>query len=185
VRSRPIIIPAPEDSDESPFSVRDELTIVEAAMIYAGRHPSSRLLRDASLEDVEIFLGREAQSDDDAKPKHRGAQRRWAAARRLSWDIYCTLKGMVERGEIKPVRESFSPSGKLDPRRTTIRTADVADLAKQRGERPEYLAGFFDADKPHRAGPVMVPAALDRERKKPHLEVGEDRRRAHRVNVPA
>jgi hypothetical protein len=54
VRSRPVVIPAPKGSDESPFTVGDELTIVEAAIIYAGRHPM--LLSDAPLHDVEIFL---------------------------------------------------------------------------------------------------------------------------------
>src|SRR6516165_5896717 len=114
----PIVIEAPEGSDESPFAVRDELTIVEAAMIYAGRHPMSVFLSDASLDDVEIFLGRESLSDTARRAECQGTGQPGAALRQLSWDIYCALNGMVERAEIKPVRESFLRSGKLDPRRT-------------------------------------------------------------------
>jgi hypothetical protein len=34
---------------------------------------------------------------------------------------------------------SYDRVGKIDPRRTRIRTSDLADLAAERGERPRYL----------------------------------------------
>jgi hypothetical protein len=138
----PVVIPATEG--ESPFTVKDRLTIVQAALIYAGRHPMSVFLSDGSLDDVEVFIGRKGSSDSARGRRLRGAERRWAGARRLSWDIYCTLNRMVERGKIEPARQSFE-GGRLDPRRTTIRTADLVKLAERRGERPEYLAEFFGA----------------------------------------
>jgi hypothetical protein len=157
----PIVIPAPEGSDESPFTVGDKLTIVEAAMIYAGSHPLNVFFDQASsnedsLRETERFISR----------GHRGGNEH-AERRKLTWDIYCTLKGMVEQGEIEPVQRGFLESGKLDPRRTFIRTSDLVKLAKRRGERPEYLAEFFDADAPPRKGPQLVPGGRQEPRDEP------------------
>jgi hypothetical protein len=88
----------------------------------------------------------------------------------LSWEIYRQLLRDVKRGKIEPVKPSFFQDGTLDPRRTTIRTSDLVKLAKRRRERPEYLAEFFDADKPPREGPIMASGARQEPR--------DDRRRA-------
>jgi hypothetical protein len=107
-----------------PFTVGDTLTIYDAARVYFGGHPGGIFIEEASIDQLERFLGREARD----------------GVRTLGWDIYCELTRRVEAGTIKPVRAAFLPSGKVNPRDTFIMTEDVAALAKEREESPKYLA---------------------------------------------
>jgi hypothetical protein len=123
-----------EYEEAPPFEIGDELTIYEAATVYAGRHASSKFLSDATLEDVEIFLGR---GSTDAR-------------RRLSWDVYCDLLRLIGRGEVEPLRSAYLPDGKFDPLKTVIRTADVAKLGVRRGDDPELLRGWARIEPPRK-----------------------------------
>ena len=107
-----ITIEAPLNSDEAPFIIGDSLTVVEAAMVYAGRHPHTVFLRDGSVADVEKFIRLES----------------------LSWAVYHTLLGAIRRGDIKPIRSDFDRDGGIDPRSTVIQTSDLAALARTRGD---------------------------------------------------
>jgi hypothetical protein len=93
-------------------------------MIYAGRHPAGRFLKDGSVEDHLDFLKAGMSKGGKA---------------RLSWDIYCEIIRRIKLGEIKPLPGRYLPSGEIDPVRTVIRTSDLARLASERGERPKYL----------------------------------------------
>jgi len=127
------IIPAVEGG--AFLAIGDTLTIFDAAMIYADRHPASEFLRGASLSEAEQFLGRE---------QRRGCDNENAARRKLSWDIYCELMRRVESGKIKPVRTGSLPSGEIDPRETAISIACLAELARERGDKPEFLKPLIE-----------------------------------------
>jgi hypothetical protein len=145
------VIPAPLDAGED-FHVGPELTIYQAAMIYSGRHPHESFLRDGDVDDYLKFL-------KAGIPKVPRSKKR-ARARR-SWDIYCELMKRIEAGAITPVRFAYQRSGELDPIRTVIRLDDVAALATDRGERPNYLRHIQNgATNPARAagGPVIERA---------------------------
>jgi hypothetical protein len=107
-----------------PFRIGSRISVYVGAMIYAGRHPAGRFLKDGSVEDHLDFLKAGMSKGGKA---------------RLSWDIYCEIIRRIERGEIKPLQVRYLPSGEIDPVRTVIRTSDLARLARERGERPEYL----------------------------------------------
>jgi hypothetical protein len=124
------IIPAPLDAGED-FQVGPELTVYQAAMIYAGRHPYEGFLRDGTVDDYLKFL----KAGIPKQPK----ETRVRARARRSWTIYCDLMERIKVGTIKPVRREYQGSGELDPARTVIRLEDVAALATERGERPRYL----------------------------------------------
>jgi hypothetical protein len=51
---------------------------------------------------------------------------------------------LIQFGKIEPVRRRFLPNGKIDPLTTEIAVADVAEIARRRGERPRYLAHLVD-----------------------------------------
>ena len=125
-----LAIPAPTEQDE-PFKIGDVLTIYEAAMVYAGRHPYPYFfdVKDRSIEaHLEFLKLGLAQSP----PRKRVRAER-------SWDIYCELIRRIEQSRIQPVKLASDPLGGIDPCRTRIRTSDLADLAKERGETPRYL----------------------------------------------
>jgi hypothetical protein len=125
-----LAIPAPTEQDE-PFKIGDVLTIYEAAMVYAGRHPYPYFfdVKDRSIEaHLEFLKLGLAQSP----PRKRVRAER-------SWDIYCELIRRIEQGGIQPVKLAYDRLGRIDPRRTQIRTSDLADLAKERREKPRYL----------------------------------------------
>jgi hypothetical protein len=124
-----VVIPAPLDAGP-PFEVEHELTVYQAAMIYAGRHPHEGFLQDGAVDDYLKFL----QAAIPSQPKARERVR----ARR-SWDIYCELMKMIKAGAISPVRSAYQRSGEPDPVRTIIKTSDLVDLAKSRRERPQVL----------------------------------------------
>ena len=85
----PTSIPAPT-ADEKPFQIGDELTVYEAAMVYAGRHPyphgfgpyDSRNKRERCLTLLKLGLS-------ERLPRRQRAQR--------SWDIFCELGDPVRR----------------------------------------------------------------------------------------
>jgi hypothetical protein len=148
VPSAEFVVPAPRDSNEKPFSIGDELSVFEAAMIYAGRHPALAILQGGDIGDHLAFL----------KAGIRDQERRKRARAQRSWDIYCTLVGRIERREIRPLKLAYDARGNLDPRRTTIETSVLVDLAVERGERPKYLRHRMP-DQSLRLGEVQVPAA--------------------------
>jgi hypothetical protein len=120
-----------------PFTFGDRLTIYEAAMVYSGRHPGSPFLDSekygrASLRDYEKFLGK--GSGDPM--------------RALGWYVFGELRRRVAEGAIKPVSPAYMDSGEFNPLDTVIKTADVAALARERGETPEYLAPWMNVPTP-------------------------------------
>jgi len=123
-------IPAPANSDEEPFEIGCELTVFQAAMIYAGRHPHPRFLKGASIDHHLEFM----RAGIPQQPRSR-----LRARARRNWDIYCEIIRKIEGGEIWPIRRASDRRGRLDPVRTVIRTSDLEWLAAERGERPKYL----------------------------------------------
>jgi hypothetical protein len=115
---------------EKPFEFGDTLTVFEASMVYAGRHPHGQFLKGANVNDHLKFL----RAGIPEQPRSRVRAR----ARR-SWDIYCALIDRIKDGIIVPARISYQQSGEIDPIRTLIRTRHLVDLARDRGEHPKYL----------------------------------------------
>ncbi|HKD27372.1 MAG TPA: hypothetical protein VKC66_15915 [Xanthobacteraceae bacterium] len=123
------IIAAPLDAGKD-FTICPELTIYQAAMIYAGRHPHEGFLRNGTVDDYLRFL--RAGIPNEPKSRKRARAQR-------SWTVYCELMARIKTGTIKPVRCEYQRSGEIDPVSTMIRLADVIQLATERGERPKYL----------------------------------------------
>ena len=128
--TRKTVIPAPVNSDETPFQLGDELTVFEAAMVYSGRHPHSRLLQDATVKDHLDFLKAGIPRSPRSKVRIRA---------RLSRDILREIIAGIERNEIRPSRRAFDESDQVDPIRTRIKTLDLVKLAADRREVPKYL----------------------------------------------
>jgi hypothetical protein len=127
-------IRAPLHADEKSFEIGDTLTVFEAAMVYAGRHPHSRFLRDGSIEDRLTFL----------RAGIREREPRVRIRARVSWDILCELVKRIEHGRLNAVRPAYSKDGQIDPIRTVIRTADLVALAIERGNQPKYLRHLLE-----------------------------------------
>jgi hypothetical protein len=123
------LIPAPAGSNENPFVIKNTLTVFQAAMVYAGRHPLPRFLKPGSREERETFL-------------HAGMHLHKRVQARLSWNIYCELLNRIKRRELTPVKTAYSKDGEIDPFQTRILTADLKGLAAERGEDPKYLRTF-------------------------------------------
>jgi hypothetical protein len=135
-----MFFPAPSDEDK-PFPVGDELTVYEAAMVYAGRHPYPKMFGpydDANRRErclTLLKLGLTAK----LRGRHR-AQR--------SWDVFRQIKSGIERGQINPIKPSYDLDGDIDPIRTVIRTSDLVQLATDRGEQPRYLRHLLASPEP-------------------------------------
>jgi hypothetical protein len=123
-------IPAPTEKEE-PFRIGDVLTIYEAAMVYSGRHPYPYFF-DVKGRGIKEHLEFLRLGLVQSSPRKRMRAQR-------SWDIYCELIRRIEQSRIQPVKLASDPLGGIDPCRTRIRTSDLADLAKERGEKPRYL----------------------------------------------
>jgi len=123
------VVAAPLDAGE-PFEIRDEITVYDAAMLCGGRHPHNGFLRGGDYDDCMRFLKHSISRDP--RGRHGFRQRR-------SWSIFCDLKGRIERGEIKPVRRHYRPSGELDLVCTVLKISDVVDVVASRGERSRLL----------------------------------------------
>jgi hypothetical protein len=109
--------------------IGDELTLYEAAMLYANRHPYP--------EEFGPY--------DDTHRRERcltllnvGAKQGSPHAR-LSCVIFRELQERTRRGEIKPIRIAY------DETDTVISTGDLANLADERGDPPACLIGYFQA----------------------------------------
>jgi hypothetical protein len=138
-------LPAPANSDEQEFQIGDELTVFEAAMIYAGRHPAPRFLKDGTIHDHLDFLR--------AGIREREPRSRIRIRARRSWDIYCEIIARIKAGRIQPLRPAYDAEGQVDPIRTVIRTPDLQDLAKERRERPRALTHLQTAQSsPRKSG---------------------------------
>src|SRR5262249_23606867 len=109
------VVPAPSNSEEEPFEIKEEINVFDGAMIYSGRHPCPRFLRDGTLEDHLQFLKAGIP---------RLARSRARARARQSWNILCEIIERIEQGKIFPIRRAFDDRGQLDPVRTRIRTSD-------------------------------------------------------------
>ena len=129
------VIPAPPHTEEEPFEIGDTLTVFAAAMIYAGRHPHSRFLRNGSIEDHVQFM-RAGIREREPRTKIRA---------RRSWDIYCELINRIKQRRLTPVKSAYLEDGEVDPRRTVIEIADLVLLANERGEQPKYLKHLLRA----------------------------------------
>jgi hypothetical protein len=128
-------IPAPPNSDEEPFKIGNTLTVFAAAMVYAGRHPHPRFLRDGSIEDHKQFLR--------AGIREREPRRRIRARR--SWDIYYELITRIKQRGLTPVKCAYLENGEIDTRRTVIETRYLVLLAIDRDEHPKYLRHLLRA----------------------------------------
>jgi hypothetical protein len=130
-------IPAPSDED-TPFPIEDTLTVYEAAMVYAGRHPYPRMFGpyddSNKIERCRTLL-------KVGLPASQHAQ--------LSWDIFLELEKRIEQGTIEPHNPIHDRAERIDPFRTEISITDLARLAKDRGEKPEYLDGIRPAAPKH------------------------------------
>jgi hypothetical protein len=140
-------IPARPNSDEKPFEIGDSITVFDAAMVYAGRHPHKVFLKDGSIADHLKFL--RASIPEEPRSRHRARARR-------SWDIYRELIARIQNRTIMPIRPAYQSSGEeMDPINTEIRTADLANLAKERGEQPKYLRHLLASLRPQPATPSV------------------------------
>jgi hypothetical protein len=127
----PTIIPAPTVEDK-PFQVGDELTVYEAAMVYAGRHPYPQMFgpfngknrRKHCLTVLKLGLSERLR-------RRERAQR--------SWNIFCELGERIRQGKIKPISTDYDLPREIDLIDTVISTADIMQLARDRGEQPKYL----------------------------------------------
>jgi hypothetical protein len=156
-------IPAPTESDK-PFEIKDILTLYEAAMVYAGRHPYPHFfdVKDSSIKECREFL-RLGVSEKSSRKRLR-AQR--------SWDIYCELIRRIERGRIQPVETAYDPQGKIDLRRTRIKTSDLMCLAADRGEKPRYLRPrLLELSVATKTATQMAP--IERPTRRPDMRVVE------------
>ena len=99
------------------FVVGPPLTICEAAMLYAGRHPHGQFLRDGSVADHEEFI----------------------RTNQTSWDVYCDLMRRAERGSVRLKKAVYLRDGRLDPRRTRITFEVLLELARERGDADARL----------------------------------------------
>jgi hypothetical protein len=127
----PVSIPAPTAEDK-PFQIGDELTVYEAAMVYAGRHPYPHMFGpydDGNKSERCRTLLKVGLSKAPSESQHA----------QLSWDVFRELEKRIEKGEIQPPKPVYDFTGKLDPFWTVIQTSDLARLAKARDERPTYL----------------------------------------------
>jgi hypothetical protein len=110
--------------DEEPFAVGPPLTICEAAMVYALRHPHGRFLSDSSVEDHEDFI---RANDPDPDRRHN------------SWNAYCDLIQRAKGGSLPLEKRVYRRDGTLDPRHTRITFEALLELAEERGDAHERL----------------------------------------------
>jgi hypothetical protein len=116
VRKPIFFLAAPLDAGK-PFRVGRALTICAAAMVYAGRHPHGKFLRDGSVGDYEDFI----------------------RTNQTSWNAYCDLMRRAERGSLPLKKAVYLRDGRLDPRRTRITLQTLLDLAQDRGDADARL----------------------------------------------
>jgi len=108
----PASIPAPT-ADDKPFQIGDELTVYEAAMVYAGRHPYPHMFGpydDGNKSEHCRTLLKVGLSKASSESQHA----------QLSWDIFRELEKRIEKGAIQPPKPVYDLTGKLDPFRTVI-----------------------------------------------------------------
>lgn len=91
-------------------------------------------MKNGSIDDHLKFLG--------AGIREQPRSRRRVRARR-SRDIYWELIARIKNRTITPIRPAYQHSGELDPINTVIRTADLANIAEERGEQPKYLTKYL------------------------------------------
>jgi hypothetical protein len=139
--ARNAVIPAPANSDEEPFTVGDKITVFEAAMVYADRHPCRRFLRDGNIEDCLKFLKASVRENERLSAVRSGA--------RLSWDVLQELLKRIDQGKIVPIESAYAGND-IDPTRTFIRTVAVVNLANERGDRPRYFRRYLRPKRPKR-----------------------------------
>jgi hypothetical protein len=128
------VVPPPPNTNEQPFEIGSTLTVFEAAMIYAGRHPHVRFLKDGEVVDYIDFLRARLPSQPQSKRAPRA---------RRSWDILCVLIDRITKGSLFPARSAYLPTREIDPVLTRIQVIDLVALARERGERPKYLRPLF------------------------------------------
>lgn len=125
----PSAIPAPT-ADDKPFQIGDELTVYEAAMVYAGRHPYPKFFglngRSSKCERLLTYLN---------------LKRPWS---QLARDIFYELGERIKRDRVKPIKPAYT-AGDIDLFRTVISIDHVVQLANDRGEKPKYLRPLLEA----------------------------------------
>jgi len=162
-------IPARYDGDK-PFKIGETLTLYEAAMALADRHPYERFF-EVDKENVEDLIGMlqlglsQSTSRISGKPQRSRAQARQRV--QATWDIYCTLRDKIERGKIQPVRKSYDQAGNLHPGRTIIKTCDVIALATERGDQSKYLEPLLSRVDAHQGDEKNTPTKASKKRASP------------------
>lgn len=143
------VIPPPRHSDEEPFQVGDRLSVFEAAMVYAGRHPRPRFLKNDTVTDHLEFLGAGVR---DSPPSERARLRERSRVRaRRTRNIYYELIDRIRHGRIIAAKAEYLRGGEIDPLRTVILKTDLIDLARERGETCKYLGVINKTSKPKTA----------------------------------
>jgi hypothetical protein len=166
-----VTIPSPISDAGPPFTIGETLTVYQAAMVYADRHPHEAFLAgpmtpQEAIKEHEIFLGRNRSGSD----LWRGEPREQESARRraLSWDIYQELLRAIEAREIAPVKAAYCGE-RIDPTRTMIATSALLGLAQRRGDAGSYLKSMMIESSAPVAGTALSSdtkqAPIDAERR--------------------
>jgi len=108
-------------------------------MVYCGRHPGglARFIEGpSSLAAHESFVAR------GVLPRRNFDER----LHKISWAVWRDLLEKISAGRIEPVRKYYLSDGKLDPLTTVIRTGDLANLAKKRGDPNFDFSSWIPAE---------------------------------------
>jgi hypothetical protein len=140
------ILPPPDEgalglAKSTPYTLRDTLTIADAAMIYCDRHPRPGFFwaeasphGTAFIDVIEEMIGKGADRDI-----HPGTLGVW----QTSWAVYCTLRQSCEKGAIPAARAVYDSEGKINPLLTEIPLSTLLDLARQRGDAGEIVSSLL------------------------------------------
>src|SRR5262245_45783930 len=97
------VIPVSEEEKKTffaePFEIKDDLTVYEAAMVVAGRHPNLRSVRGPDKGFYLEFLTAGARSKS-----------RQGARTRRSVNVFYALRDAIKRDEIKPTKPVYLPN---------------------------------------------------------------------------
>jgi hypothetical protein len=143
------ILPPVDDWPQSdPFTLCDELTIADAAMVYSDRHPRPAYWfgkgadnpspinprEPAGLNEIEKLVGKGATKDFGS-----GTLENW----QKSWSVYCTLVDGVKKGSIVPTKPVYLADRDINGVLTAIPLSVLLDLARQRGDPGEILSSLL------------------------------------------
>jgi hypothetical protein len=149
-----ILWPVDAWPQSDPFTLGDELTIADAAMVYSDRHPRQSYWygrgpdnpspinprEPAGVDQIEKMIGKGATKDlDFGFGFGSGALENW----QKSWSVYCTLVDNVKKGLITPIKRVYLADGSINRVLTEIWISALLDLARQRGDPGEILSSLL------------------------------------------